>query len=424
MTVEAEIRKKICDAIVEQRSALIDDLASLVKIPSIVGSEGAAQAYMRQRIQALGMEIDEFEADPDCIRKHPAYVPIELDYRGRPNVVGTLRGTNEHSLVLNGHVDVVSAEPVSTWSCDPWGAKVKDGKLYGRGANDMKGGLIAAVWAIEGILRAGFRPIGKLILQSVIEEEAGGSGGTLACLLRGHTAEAMLIPEPQSRITVAHIGVLYFRIRVKGRSAHAGQAHLGVNAIGKLNVIYDALTELDCLRGEQLHFSLIESGSGRSCHICIGTYRAGDWPSTVAGEAMLEARMSFLPGETQQQIRSLIERTVAEAASADPWLREHSPVVEWFGWCADPWRQSPEHPFISTLSTATSEVLGKPAPINGKAAAMDTRFAAYFGMAAASYGTEGGNIHGPDEFVLIDSVVDCAQVIALTTAEWCGLEKS
>ena len=423
MTVETSIRTQICDAIEGQRDALIIDLASLVKIPSVVGSEGAAQAYMRERIGALGMEVDAFEADPAVIRAHPAYVPIDFDYRGRPNIVGTFRGTDDHSLILNGHVDVVSPEPTASWSHDPWGAEIETGKLYGRGANDMKGGLIAAVWAVEGIRRAGFRPIGKLILQSVIEEEAGGSGGTLACLLRGHTAEAMLIPEPQSRITVAHVGVLYFRVRVKGRSAHAGQAHTGVNAISKLNLVYDALTELDRKRGEQLHLPLIESGSGRSCHICIGTYRAGDWPSTVAGEAVLEARMSFLPGESQQQIRSLIERTVADAASADPWLQEHPPVVEWFGWRADPWSQAPEHSFISTLSNATAAVHGNPAPIKGKAAAMDTRFAAHFGMASASYGTEGGNIHGPDEFVLLDSVVECAQVLAVTIAEWCGIEK-
>lgn len=402
---------------------IVEDLVRLVRIRSIVGEEGPIQDYMEDRLRRAACTVEKFEAERGNISQHAGYVPTSWEYAGRPNVVGKLGGDKGRSIILNGHVDVVSPEPVSAWRHDPWGAEIEEGKLYGRGAADMKGGIIAALAALEGIRRAGYKPAGKVIFESVIEEEAGGSGGTLACFLRGLTADAFLVCEPQSRIALSHVGVLYFRVRVQGASTHAGLSHLGVNAIGKLNLVYDALTALDAERGNNIHYAPFEKGSGRSCHICIGTYRAGNWPSTVAGSAELECRISFVPGETQEQVRALVVRAVQSAAERDSWLREHLPEVEWFGWRADPWVQESSHPFVETLRSATESVHGEPAELIGKAAGMDTRFAGLFGVPAASYGVRGGNIHGADEYVELDSVVRCAQVVALTVARWCGLEK-
>jgi acetylornithine deacetylase len=324
-------------------------------------------------------------------------------------------------LILNCHIDVVSPEPLAMWKHEPFGAEIESGRLYGRGSADMKGGVAASLAALDAFRACELDVGGRLIFESVIEEEAGGSGGTLACFLRGYRADAMLVPEPQPKIAISHVGVLYFRIRVFGHSAHAGRAHTGTNAIGKMNLVYDALTALDLERGHQVHYSPFDRGSGRSCHICLGKYRAGDWPSTVAGAAELEGRISFIPGETAAAIRELVESTVHRVAMHDKWLRQHPPEVEWFGWRAEPWQQDAAHPFVRTLLEATTTVHGRPAEVIGKAAAMDTRFASYFGTAAASYGVEGNNIHGVDEYVEIDSVVRCAQVIALTIAGWCGV---
>lgn len=416
--------KEILAAIDASREAILEDLVKLVRIPSLVGEEGPIQTHMEDCLRRAGMSVEKFEAVREQIAQHPGYVPTTGEYSGRPNVIGKCGGKAGRSIILNGHVDVVSPEPISAWRHDPWGAEIEDGRLYGRGAADMKGGIVAALSALEGIRRSGYRPVGTVIFESVIEEEAGGSGGTLACFMHGYTADAFLVNEPQSRIALTHVGVLYFRVRVLGVSAHAGLSHLGVNAIGKLNLIYDALMALDTERGNTIHYPPFEKGSGRSCHICIGTYRAGDWPSTVAGKAELEARISFVPGETQQQVRSLVEQTVQSAAAKDPWLRDHPPEVEWFGWRADPWTQESNHPFVETLRSATESVHGEPAEMIGKAAGMDTRFAGQFGVAAASYGVRGANIHGADEYVELDSVVQCAQVIALTVTRWCGLERA
>lgn len=420
---QARAQEKVLQTIRANRDAMVADLVDLVRIPSLVGEEGAAQRYMQQRLQNLGARVETFEADRDVIAAHPGYVPVPWNYAGRPNVIGTLDSAQGRSLALNGHVDVVSPEPVSQWRHNPWGGEVEDGKLYGRGAGDMKGGVIAALWALEGILRSGLRPGGRVLFQSVIEEEAGGSGGTLACLLRGYTADAMLIPEPLPRIAIAHVGVMYFRVRVFGKTAHAGLAHTGVNAIGKLNLVYDALAELDRQRAERVLYPLIEQNSGRSSHICIGKYHGGDWPSTVCGEATLEGRISFVPGETAAEVRREVEAAVGAAAALDEWLREHPPEIEWFGWRAEPWLQRPDHPFIETLRHATRQVLGHEAPTVGKAAAMDTRFAGMFGIPAASFGVAAANIHGIDEHVVLNSFFQCAEVIAVTVANWCTLEE-
>jgi len=421
MAVKNALQELLLSTIANRRDATVADLQNLVRIPSLTGHEGPVQNYMRERLNALGMTLDCFEADADAISNHPAYVPLPREYAGRPNVVGTRGGSSQaRSLILNGHVDVVSAEPVAKWTHHPFGAEIEGERLYGRGSADMKGGLAAGLAALEAFHACGLEPAGKLTFESVIEEEAGGSGGTLACFLRGYRADAMLVPEPQPKIAVSHVGVLYFRVRVYGHSAHAGLAHTGTNAIGKMNLIYDALTVLDRERCERIHYPPFERGSGRSCHICLGKYSAGDWPSTVAGMAELEGRISFIPGESAAATREFVEATVRHAAMQDDWLRDHPPEIEWFGWRAEPWEQNADHPFVETLLDATAGVHGRPAEVIGKAEAMDTRFASYFGTAAASYGVDGDNIHGVDEYVDIGSVVRCAQVIALTIANSCG----
>jgi acetylornithine deacetylase len=157
------------------------------------------------------------------------------------------------------------------------------------------------------------------MLWSVIDEEEGGGGGTLACLMEGYTASGMVCTEPHNlSITIAHAGVSHFRITVEGKTSHAGLAHLGVNAIGKMYPIYQALVNLDEKRGREIIFPLFEKGSGRSCHINVGTMKAGDWPSTVAGMAQIEGRIGFIPGEKLDDMKQMIESTVEEIARRDP----------------------------------------------------------------------------------------------------------
>jgi len=373
----------------------------------------------------MDLEVLSLAPDMGKVKTHPAFIETGMPYEGRSNIVGTFPGNaSGPSLILNGHVDVVSPEPVSGWKYDPWGGQIEGDRMYGRGTADMKSGLVANFFALKAILRAGLRPKGTVMLQSVIDEEAGGAGGTLALLMAGHRADAMICTEPHSlNLTISHAGVNYFRVKVQGKISHAALAHLGVNAIGKMYLIYQALIDLDEKRGREVHFPLYEKGSGRSCHLSIGTMKAGDWPSNVAGSAEMECRVGYVPGETMAGIKTLVERTVRETADKDPWLKEHPPVVEWFGWQTEPWYQDPGHPFVQTFQGALEAILGKSPEIIGRAGGIDSRFAPYFNMVSACTGPCAGGIHGFDEYVEIPSIIQVTQALATTILRWCGAKE-
>lgn len=415
-------RSRVIQKVEEGRDKLITLTRELVRIPSVVGQEGEAQRYMERLYRSLGLQVDVFEADLAEVRQHPAYIEVEWPYEGRPNVVGKLEGDPAaRSLILNGHVDVVSPEPVDAWVHGPWSGDIEGGKLHGRGSADMKSGLIANFFALKSLLDCGLRPRGTVILESTIEEEAGGGGGALACFLRGYRADGMVCTEPQAyRVTVSHPGISYFRVRVLGKPIHANRSHLGVNAIGKMLRIYESLVGLDEARAARLRAPLFEQRAGRSCNLSVGTFHAGDWPSTVAGSAVIEGRLSFVPGERMADVRAEVEAAIRAVAEEDPWLREHPPAVEWFGWQTEPWQQDPESLFVKTFSATATEVMGREQEISAATGGLDSRFGAYFDTPAISWGPVGESFHGVNESVEIESIVQTAKVLACATLEWCG----
>ena len=414
------IKNSVLEAIDRNAEEMFEDLAGLVKIPSIVGSEGKAQAWVAERMRSMGIDVETFEADKTALLKHPSYINVDWSYEDRPNVIGKLPGNPDaKSLILNGHIDVVSPEPIDQWTHDPWGAEISDGKMYGRGTVDMKAGLIANIYAAKALIDTDAVPRGSISIYSVIEEEAGGGGGTLACLLKGYRADAMLNTEPFLKIAVAHPGILYFRVKVQGKSIHAGRSHLGVNAVGKLMPLYEAMVRLDEERAQRLSFEWAEKDSGRSCNLNIGTFHAGDWPSSVPGWATMECRISFVPGETEETVKKEIEERIAAVAAKDEWFKTQPPELEWFGWHANPWIQDPADPFIQLMIEAGNSVLGDAPPIVGKPAGLDTRFCAEFGISACAFGPQGAGIHGIDEYVELDTVVQTAKVAAIVALDWC-----
>jgi acetylornithine deacetylase len=369
------------------------------------------------------LRVELFEAEAEEINKHPAYVKIDMDYAGRPNVIAELPGAGGgRSLILNGHMDVVSPEPVSAWRFDPWGGTIRDERVYGRGSVDMKAGLTANFFALKAVLDSGLRMKGNAVLESTIEEEAGGSGGTLACFLHGVKAEGMVISEPSREcVWVTHPGIMYFRVKVLGLPAHAALSHKGVNAIVKMIPIVKALEALDLKRAKTLSYPLVEKQTGRPCNLSLGKLNAGDWVSTVAGWAVLEGRVGFVPGETKKQVQDQIEQAVSEAVRGDDWFREHPPRVEWFGWMTDPWVEPQDSLFLKEFLSVGERVLGGQPIILGSSGGLDNRFAPYFDTPSFSFGPAGGNHHSIDEYVEIPSLMRVTKTLAVFAAEWCGL---
>lgn len=415
-------------------------IQKLVKIPSISGTsfEGDVQDIVEEELRKLdAIEIKKWEPKLSELSKYPL-CPIRKDgwnYDGRPNVVGVLRGTGGgKSLILNGHADVVSAEPVGEWKHDPFGGEIKDGKLYGRGSMDMKGGLVSMIYALKAVSEIGAKLRGDVILESVVEEEYGG-GGTVATVVEGFKADAAIVCEATSSdsIGIASGGSRFFRIRITGKPEWPHLAHYGVNAIGLASKVYSGLLDLDRERGERLagKHPLLESfraggmrGPGRPTNMTIGIMRAGDWPATVAGWAEIEGRIGFPPSETGSQVQNEIENKVAEVASGDAWMKEHPPIVTWWGARREAYELDSTAPIIGTLNKNVVETFGK-CELFGTSSASDAAFLAprvgnYGGIPTVSYGPGGAGAHTFDEYVEIEEVYRVARALALTILDWCG----
>jgi len=382
---------------------------------------------MRKLYEAAGLEVVSLLADHEKIKDHPAFCTSEKPYTGRPNIIGTWNGRPEKkTIVLNGHVDVVSPEPVDAWKHDPWGGEIEANRMYGRGACDMKAGLIAHLYAVKALMASDPGALGSIMLQSVIEEEDAGGGGTLACLVEGYTGDGMIVSEPSPYVTVALAGLRRFKVRIDGKPAHPAESQIGVNAIGKMLKIYQAIERLDAHRKSTVRFPLFEESGNPAAHLITGTLNGGDHISTVAGFAEMGCRIGFVPGEKEAEIQQLVETTIKEAADQDDWLREHPPRIEWLSFRCEPYYQDPVHAFVKTVMSAAEEVVGKDKEVKprGNTWSEDTRYVRHFGFPAVSFGPRGKQPHGLDEYVDLDSLIVATKAIAISTLRWCSQSKS
>jgi len=439
--IESAVRDKILEEIDRKSDEMIQFLRDLVRVPSITGTseEGRVQQVVERKLREIrGLEIDVWEPDIGELEKYPFHPSRvgEWSYRDRPNVVGVLSGSgNGSSLVLNGHIDVVSPEPLANWTHDPWSGEIERGKLYGRGSVDMKGGVAAMIYAVLCLREAGVELRGDVVIESVVEEEIGG-GGTIGTLLRGYRADAAIVTEPtgSQAVCVGAGGSRFFKIKIPGKSAVAFKEHLGVNAIGLATKIYRCLLELDTERKSSLEgrHPMFEKknvkslmSTGKPTSITLAILRAGDWPTTVAGWAEIEGRFGFPPSETLEEATRKFEEAIQEVAENDPWMKEHPPEVQWWGPNKAAYELSPDEPLIKKIvhhaedvTQARCEIFAS--PNNSDANFLATRADGYGGIPCVMYGPGGGNAHAADEYVSIDEVVHACKVLALTILDWCG----
>lgn len=425
-------RPEDVDAAVEAREdELVSFLSDLVEAQTVTGHERPAQELMVDRFESLGLDPDVWEPSAEVLRDHEAFFETssyaDVGYEDRPNVAATLPGGGDGpTLTLSGHVDVVDVTP-GEWERDPWALTRDDGRLYGRGSADMKGGIAAYVTAVEALRDLDVELAGDLYLLSTVEEEDGGVGGTLSALERGYVPDAAVVAEPLGvpNIGIASGGVMYFRVSVEGKSAHAAQGHRGVNAIGKAAAVYEALDDLDRERKARIDYPPAyradPSLEGNVTNINVGTIASGDWPSTVPARAVLEGRVGWPPGESRAEVREQIEDAVAGAASADDWLAEHPPEVEWFGWSAAP-HEVPADADIAQLAKREAEtVTWREGSFIGGNAGLDERFyKEYYDVDAVSVGPTGENTHGADEYTTVASLLEASKTIARTAVGYCG----
>lgn len=404
-----------------ERADIVEQLRSLVRIPSVTGEEEAAQMHVAQILRDLGGEVDVWRPDAQELQGLSGFPGARI-LASRSNVVGILRGTGAGpSLTLNGHIDTVTAGHADRWTQPPFVGEVADGKVYGRGACDMKGGLTAILIALRAIRESGLRFRGSVSVQSVIGEEDGGLG-TFAALARGHRGDAVIVCEPTGLAVVpAHAGVTLFRITVPGRAAHGAVRLEGVSAFHAFLPIHDALLRLEKQRNDTIRHELYE-GIELPWPISIGIVQAGNWPAIVPEQLIAEGRVGVALGERIEDVRRQFEEAVRSAAANDPWLSAHPPAVEWIGGVWEPVVTSRDHPLIQSLSKAVKQVAGRPASVRGVSYGSDMRlFTNNYGIPGVLFGP--GDIrlaHFTDEFVPVAEVEQAALALAMTILEFCG----
>src|SRR3954466_13839949 len=231
--MNAETQQRILDAVDAGFEAQLATTRDLVAIPSTRGAEGPCQDMIGDLLRVRGYEVDDWHINVDDLKDLRGFGPIEHDFSKARTVVGTYRPKTEagKSLTPQAHCAVVPAAPLELWDPPPFSPVIKDGKMFGRGACDMKSGTIAALSALDAIKAAGLRPTARIHFQSVIEEESTGVGA-LSTLQRGYRADACFIPEPTSgQMVRSQVGVIWFRLKVRGHPVHVFEAGAGSNAI-------------------------------------------------------------------------------------------------------------------------------------------------------------------------------------------------
>jgi acetylornithine deacetylase len=376
-----------------------------------------------------------FEPDAQAMDGKPL-VPPGLDFAGRPQLIATWRGRGGgRSLVLNGHIDVVSGEPRESWTSDPFIAQVRDGRLHGRGACDMKGGIAAMVFAVETLASLGIALNGDVLVATNTDEESSGAGGT-ALVEHGLRADAGIVTEPTGfDVWVACRGSEYCVVRVPGRPGHAEvrqppwQEGGAVNAIEKAAVVLDAIGSLreEWTRRPGLDHPFLSRPS-----LLPTMARSGEWPVTYPASCDLTLAVMYVPAMADArgwgaEVRGEVEAWIVRESARDDWLAEHPPTIQWWPNAVMPMEIPESEPIVATALEATSDI-GSPGRLGGLDSWYDgATLTTLAGIPSIGYGPPGFDASGlslahmVDEYVPVDGLVGCAQGLAVAAMRYCGV---
>jgi acetylornithine deacetylase len=425
----------IVDAIEARRDDLVGLTSGLVGFDTTarnVGDpareEAALQEQLGARLGEAGADVEIWEPDAAELTGEPL-VPEGLDFAGRPQLVARFPGSGGgRSLLLNGHIDAVSAEPRDRWSSDPHRAEVRDGRLYGRGASDMKGGVAAMTIAAETLAAEGVTLAGDLVVCTNTDEESSGAGST-ACARHGVRADAGIVLEPTGfDVWVACRGSAYTEITVPGRPGHAEIAQPHWREGGAVNAIEKATLVLDAIRGLRERWRADESLRHPYLSppdVVPTLIHAGEWVVTYPAACRISGGALFLPQQADaggfgSEVEREVEQAVLDATAVDDWLAENPPT---FAWGAGVMSMSiPEDAPIVTVVGEARDDVGR----RGKLAGLDSwydgaTFTVFAGTPSVGFGPGGfETAHAIDEYVPVDDLVACAQAVALAALRFCG----
>jgi acetylornithine deacetylase len=419
---QSDLTGRIDRAVEVARDRIIALHRSFVRIRSVTGEEGAMGARVAEAFRERGLEVETWDATPEEMAPYLEHVGEQSGYQGRPNVAGRRRGADGgRSILLNAHIDTVPEGDPSLWSQPPFAANLIDGRVYGRGSCDMKGGLVTHLAALDALAECGITLRGDVTVAATVGEEDGGLGA-LSTVLRGYRADAALVTEPTclSLITACE-GSLVFRLSVTGRSAHAATRDEGVSALEKFLPLYADLMAFERERNAELRHPLYDVFPNK-VPVNVGVVRAGNWASTVPERLEAEIRVGLLPGEDLEGFKRQVRERIEAAAARDPWLRDHPPAIAFFGGQFIAAETPADAPISLAVRRAHARVTGREPPVEGATYGADMRhFIAFGGMPCVMYGA--GDIrlaHGPDEYLPVAELLTAVKVVAGLLVEWCG----
>ena len=403
------------DAPAIDRDRLIADLRALVRIPSITGSEEAVTVWVADALRDLGLAVEVLRPDPAAVRADPDWPGEEMARTSLPVVIGRAGRAGGRRVILSGHLDVVPPGDPATWTVDPWAGEIREDRLYGRGACDMKGGVASILGATRALAAAGdlARLDGELIVAMVPSEEDGGQG-TLAAIRAGVGGGVAVIAEPSGLdVVVAHAGAITFRLTVPGRAAHASRRLEGVSALDKLFVLGRAL-EADETRRNEAETDPLMTVLGLPYPTIIGIVGGGEWASTVLDRVVADGRYGVRLGQSPADAEADLRAAIATACAADDFLRDHPATVEITGARFGSARVPSDHPLPVGLAETVEAVTGRRPALLGEPYGADMQMFVNVGATpCVIFGPGDVRVaHSADEYVPLAEVVDCALVLA------------
>jgi acetylornithine deacetylase len=383
---------------IDQKS-VIQTLSDLVRINSInpsLSPEGAGEVeigtYVADTLSTLGLAVRTYEIQP-----------------GRVNVVGLLKGSGKgRALLLNAHMDTVGVDGMTS---DPFGAEIRDGRLFGRGAQDMKGSLAAMISAVTALVEVGIELGGDLLVTAVADEEFASIG--TEDLVKHVTADAAIVTEPTNlTISRAHRGFIWYRLETFGRAAHGSRYQEGIDANMRMGRFLYHLEKLEQDLRRRLPHPLV---GPPSLHAPL--LQGGTEPSIYAAHSLVQIERRTIPGETEPQVTAELQAIIDRLAMEDESFRTELKST----FIREPFEIDADALIVKTLEKAYSHRIGHTRTHTGQSFWTDAAILAGAGIETALIGPIGHGLHSEEEWVDIQSVVDLAHILAQTACNYCAV---
>lgn len=430
MPLDVALRNRLSSYVDSHRDRLVEIIRDLVRIPSEntppVGNEETCQQHVAEFLKAQGLETELYYLhDVPGLEEHPLFFPGR-DYSNRPNVDARRKGqSGGRSLVLSGHIDTVP-RGTQPWTKDPFGGEVEGNLLYGRGSNDMKGGVGTNLFMAEALRELDIKLKGDLIIETVSDEEFGGVNGTIAGRMKGFNGDAAIIAEPTFlRICPAQRGGRTVHITLSSTGGVLPEGKFPAGVIDPVRYFLVKMQEFAEQRKRNATVHEIYADSPDPVPVSITKLTTGPWgtgePITIPETCQIEMYWQLMPGEKQENVELEFHEWFDGIMKAAPELFPTKPEIKFpIRWLPGSAISTTE-PMVSELAECVGHALGREAVVQGFEAPCDMYvFHQAFNTPTVLWGPRGGNTHAADEFVEIDSVVAAAKAQLEFVCQWCG----